>query len=179
MNTKLILSAALLLGTGHAFASGDMKKPEAAAEKKHMACPWEEPGVKTEKKAVKNGIELTLTAESPAKAAELKEKMAAHRASGCPLLKGGDEVAVENVGNVVKVTVTAKKAADVKKLQAALKKGCSCCAGHEGHGAGAQESASSAAWICPMGDFAGSDKPGRCPNCGMNLVENKKAKSKN
>lgn len=176
MNTKLMLSAAaaLLLGAGQAFACGDMKKHEAAsAEKKHADCPWEAPGVKTEKKAVKNGIELTLTAESPEKAAELKEKMAAHRASGCPLFKGGDEVAIENLENVVKVTVTAKKAAEIKKLQAMAKKGGSCCAGHEGHGAAAQKSASSAAWVCPMGDYEGSAKPGRCPNCGMNLVENK------
>lgn len=174
MKKKLILSAAaaLLLGAGQAYACGDMKKHEGAAEKKHADCPWEAPGVKTEKKAVKNGVELTLTAESPEKAAELKEKMAAHRASGCPLLKGGDEVSVENLENVVKVTVTSKKAADVKKLQAMAKKGGSCCAGHE-HGAAAQKSASKAAWVCPMGDYEGSDKPGRCPNCGMNLVENK------
>lgn len=172
MNKKLILSAvsALLLGAGQAFACGDMKKSDSV-EAKHADCPLEAPGVKTEKKAVKNGIELTLTAESPEKAAELKEKMAAHRASGCPLLKGGDEVAVENLENVVKVTVTAKKAADVKKLQAALKKGGSCCAGHEGNTAAKTQS--KAAWICPMGDYEGSDKPGRCPNCGMNLVENK------
>lgn len=172
MNTKLILSAAaaLLLGAGQIYACGDMKKHEAAAEKKHADCPWEAPGVRTEKKAVKNGIELTLTAESPEKAAELKERMTAHRASGCPMLKGGDEVGVENLENVVKVTVTAKKAADVKKLQAVLKKGGSCCPGHEGHAAAKTQSSP---WVCPMGDFEGSDKPGRCPNCGMNLVENK------
>lgn len=171
MNTKLILSAAaaLLLGAGQIYACGDMKKHEAAAEKKHADCPWEAPGVRTEKKAVKNGIELTLTAESPEKAAELKEKMTAHRASGCPML-GGNEVAVESQANVVKVTVTSKKAADVKKLQAVMKKGGSCCPGHEGHAAAKPQSSP---WVCPMGDFEGSDKPGRCPNCGMNLVENK------
>ena len=27
-------------------------------------------------------------------------------------------------------------------------------------------------WVCPMGDFT-SDKPGKCPNCGMDLVEKK------
>jgi rubrerythrin len=27
-------------------------------------------------------------------------------------------------------------------------------------------------WVCPMGDFTG-DKPGKCPNCGMDLVEKK------
>ena len=27
-------------------------------------------------------------------------------------------------------------------------------------------------WVCPMGDYS-SDKPGKCPNCGMDLVEKK------
>ncbi len=27
-------------------------------------------------------------------------------------------------------------------------------------------------WVCPMGDYTG-DKPGKCPNCGMDLVEKK------
>ncbi len=27
-------------------------------------------------------------------------------------------------------------------------------------------------WVCPMGDYT-SDKPGKCPNCGMDLVEKK------
>ncbi len=29
-----------------------------------------------------------------------------------------------------------------------------------------------AVWVCPMGDYT-SDKPGKCPNCGMDLVEKK------
>ncbi len=27
-------------------------------------------------------------------------------------------------------------------------------------------------WVCPMGDYTGS-KPGKCPNCGMDLVQKK------
>ncbi len=27
-------------------------------------------------------------------------------------------------------------------------------------------------WVCPMGDYS-SDKPGKCPNCAMDLVEKK------
>ena len=27
-------------------------------------------------------------------------------------------------------------------------------------------------WVCPMGDYS-SDKPGKCPNCGVDLVEKK------
>ena len=32
-------------------------------------------------------------------------------------------------------------------------------------------------WVCPMGDFTGT-KPGKCPNCGMDLVKVKKSDSK-
>jgi len=36
----------------------------------------------------------------------------------------------------------------------------------------AQTKTQKTVWVCPMGDFTG-DKPGKCPNCGMDLVEKK------
>jgi rubrerythrin len=36
----------------------------------------------------------------------------------------------------------------------------------------AKTEAKKAVWVCPMGDYT-SDKPGKCPNCGMDLVEKK------
>jgi rubrerythrin len=36
----------------------------------------------------------------------------------------------------------------------------------------AKAEAKKALWVCPMGDYT-SDKPGKCPNCGMDLVEKK------
>lgn len=36
----------------------------------------------------------------------------------------------------------------------------------------AVKESSSARYVCPMGDYEG-DKPGKCPKCGMNLVEKK------
>jgi len=52
------------------------------------------------------------------------------------------------------------------------KKTCACCAG------GSEEEVSAkapgkAAYVCPMG-CAESDKPGKCPKCGMDLVEKKR-----
>lgn len=32
-------------------------------------------------------------------------------------------------------------------------------------------------YVCPMGDFTG-DKPGKCPNCGMDLVKTAVSDSK-
>jgi len=32
-------------------------------------------------------------------------------------------------------------------------------------------------WVCPMGDYTG-DKPGKCPNCQMDLVKQKVADPK-
>ena len=34
------------------------------------------------------------------------------------------------------------------------------------------KAAAKTVWVCPMGDYT-SDKPGKCPNCGMDLVEKK------
>jgi hypothetical protein len=36
----------------------------------------------------------------------------------------------------------------------------------------AKAEAKKTVWVCPMGDYT-SDKPGKCPNCGMDLVEKK------
>ena len=56
------------------------------------------------------------------------------------------------------------------------KKTCACCAG------GSEEEVSAkapgkAAYVCPMG-CAESDKPGKCPKCGMDMKENKAAMHK-
>lgn len=43
-------------------------------------------------------------------------------------------------------------------------------AGHEGHAPGASAVAGATVYTCPMHPEVRSDKPGRCPKCGMNLV---------
>lgn len=176
MNMKMILPAvaALFLAASPAFAEGGMMEHKGHGEMaEHMGCPDQLNGVKTEKKAVKNGIEILMTAETPEAAAELRKNAAAHYAAKeCPMIKGADEINIENVENGIKVTLTAKKPAAVKKLQASLKKGhtCGCCGGGEGEKAAVK---TSAAYVCPMGDFEGSDKPGKCPKCGMQMAEKK------
>lgn len=178
MKVKLILPviAALLMGSVPAFAEGGTheQKDHAGMEKGHMNCPHQAKDVKTEKKAIENGIEITMTTENPEAVAGLREKAAAdYTAKDCPMLKDSKEVTVENIEKGVKVTITAKTPKAVKKLQASVKKGGSCC-DNDGNGEKtAVKSAKKAAYVCPMGDFEGSDKPGKCPKCGMNLVANK------
>ena len=177
MNTKLILQviAALLMASSQAFAEGGMKehKGHAQMDKGHTNCPHQAKDVKTEKKAVENGIEITMTAETPEAVAGLREKAAAdYAAKDCPMLKESKDVTVENIENGVKVTVTAKTKAAVKKLQASVKKDKSCCGDGEHNKTATAKDSQKAAYVCPMG-CAQADKPGKCPKCGMNLVKNK------
>ncbi len=178
MKEKLIASmiAALLMSPALVFAEAGTQehKGHAGMDKTHAACPHQAKEAKTEKKAVKDGIEIITTAEGPEAIAALQKKTAAdYAAKDCPALKDGTEAKVENIENGVKVTVTAKKPAAVKKLHGSLKKGHSCCGEGEGKSTSGKTPKNSAKYICPMGDFEGSDKPGKCPKCGMNLVENK------
>lgn len=177
MKVKLIIQvlAALLICYSQAFAESGNHADHAGMGKEQSTSPEQLEGIKTVKKAVENGIEITLTSQSPEGTAEVQKNAAGYYAAkDCPGLKGNDEVKVENIENGVKVTVTAKSRAGVKKLQSSLKKGKSCCGegGHEKNSAG-KGSKITARYVCPMGDFPGSDKPGKCPKCGMNLVENK------
>lgn len=176
-NTLLItLLAALIMGGGsRASAEGGMAehKGHAAAAMEHTDCLEQWEGVKTEKKTVKNWMEFTLTAETPAAVDELRAKAAAHLKADCPLFKDAGEIAIENIENGAKVTIMAGKQAAAAKPQGTkkMKHGCACCGGGEEKEAA---KTSTAAYVCPMG-CSEADKPGKCPKCGMNLVENKKA----
>ena len=177
MSTKLILAAiaALALASSQAFAEGGMNehKGHAGMDKGHSNCPHQAKDVKTGKKAVENGIEITMTTETPEAVAGLREKAAAdYAAKDCPMLKESKDVTVENIENGVKVTITAKTKAAIKKLQASVKKGGSCCGDGKHEKSASAKDSEKAAYVCPMG-CAESDKPGKCPKCGMNLVKSK------
>ncbi|MEK7383022.1 MAG: heavy metal-binding domain-containing protein [Elusimicrobiota bacterium] len=94
----------------------------------------------------------------------------------CPSKVGGAQTVVENTADGVAVHITAKDPAAIKKIQesaaehfkkdasgkcADCKKGkpCAKCAAKHAHKAG---------WACPMG-CTHSDKPGKCPKCGMDM----------
>ncbi len=63
-------------------------------------------------------------------------------------------------------------------MQPAAPSSCPNCPSHEGKPAAVvrKEPAAPAAYICPMCEGVGSDKPGACPQCGMALEKNPLAK---
>lgn len=100
----------------------------------------------------------------------------------CPSKVEGAQTVVENTADGVAVHITAKDAAAVKKIQesaaehfkmaasgkcAECKKGGKPCAKCAAAGKGAKHM-HKAGYACPMG-CAHSDKPGKCPKCGMDM----------
>ncbi|PIU18319.1 MAG: hypothetical protein COT18_10800 [Elusimicrobia bacterium CG08_land_8_20_14_0_20_59_10] len=124
-------------------------------------------------KAVKNadnGVEITMTTKDKETAAKI-QKMAAEQHADkagmkkdCPCHAGGAEVKTENTEYGVKVTITGKTPESVKKIQAAAAKNGSCdCGGHDKPEAKVKAAAK---YMCAM-KCVESDKPGKCPKCGM------------
>lgn len=161
-----------------------MKK--AAGGKKEINCPMAEKMKKPEKKmgpghmkgvekAVKNtdkGVEITMTAKDKATAANVQKMMAGKHADkagmkkDCPCQAEGAEVKTENTEYGVKVLVTGKTPESVKKIQEAAAKNRSCDCG--GHDMGKPEAKAVGKYMCAM-KCVKSDKPGKCPKCGMTM----------
>lgn len=191
--TAAALYAAETAGTApakHDCAECPLHKKAAAGKAAEHKCPLADKensqegtlypaGLKDVEKAVKNtanGVEITMTAKDKT-AVEKVQQMAVDHYSGktgmkndCPCRVSGAETAVENTADGVKVTITGKAPGIVKKIQElAARKGCNC--GKHGEKAAA---AVAKHYICPMKcPGSESDKPGKCPKCGMPLVEKK------
>lgn len=106
----------------------------------------------------------------------------------CPSKIEGAQTVVENTADGVAVHITAKDPAAVKKIQeaaaehfkmAASGKCAECAKGKKCAKCAAKDKAAhKAGWVCPMG-CAHSDKPGKCPKCGMEMKpEGEKAEPK-
>lgn len=79
---------------------------------------------------------------------------------GCPMGVKGAQTVVENTADGVTIRITAKDPAAIKKIQeSAAAHAKMAASGKMAHKAG---------WVCPMG-CAHSDKPGKCPKCGMDM----------
>ncbi|MBU2572658.1 MAG: YHS domain-containing protein [Elusimicrobia bacterium] len=185
---KKLVSALLMASAGFLLAA----MPAAAKSccpgggegaKSEKLCPERVAGVETAKKKLPDGLELTMTAGDKETIEKVQAAAAEHYAGGgknCKCVPKGAEVKVENLENGVKVIITGKTPKLVKKIQAKAAKAHNC-AGHKkasGKKCGVKAAAKKQAkYVCPMG-CAQSDKPGKCPKCGMNLVENKEAAGK-
>lgn len=193
---KTILTSiiALALGTGALFATeghkdgrkaaaaksdcGDcpMHKKAAARKCANKTCPEAMEGVETSARNTDSGVEITMTAKGEEAIAKLQELTLVHYSGkdtmdkDCPARVEGAESRIENTPAGVIVHLTARTPAAIKKMQAASarehrKAGCP----EEHH---KKEAKASKKYVCPMG-CAESDKPGKCPKCGMNMTERK------
>jgi len=167
-----------------------MHKKAAAAKKGAHNCPGSEKsehggkmcpekiaGVETVSKNIPEGVELTMTAKTKETAAQVQELAIVHygnketMAPACPGRVEGAESRIENTADGVKVFITGKTPEAIAKIQAAsakehMKAGC------PEKKEGKKEAKAAKKYICPM-KCAESDKPGKCPKCGMDMTEKK------
>ena len=181
---KKLLYAILISGLACGLSmAGAPKKPECpmmAKGKKCAHCPEKMNGVETVRKNTANGVEITLSAKGKEAIAKVQEMALAHYNSkdsmcrNCPARVEGARVSVTNTATGAKAEITGATPEVVRKIQEASMKE------EAGRPAAAAEKKKSrknmagatAKYICPMG-CATSDKPGKCPKCGMQMKENK------
>ena len=169
----IVLSA--LLGVGYAAAQhgghgggghgGGRQEQNTAA-----VCPLRVRLFDPALKNTENGVEIILTAKELRNVARLRELAASYFGAkdgmdkNCPARVAGSKTSVEETDGGVKITITALAPAVVKTIQAAAAYACK------------REEAVKArtfkTYVCPMGEYQ-SSKPGKCPGCGMDLVEKK------
>jgi TusA-related sulfurtransferase len=136
-----------------------------------VTCPENIKGAKTATVNIKNGVETTVTAKDAETAAQIQELALVHYAPkaekcpGCPTTVPGAKTSVTNIENGIKVTITAEDAKTAAKIQAAA------ASEHKGHAAPAKEKGKKEAkaakkYMCAM-KCVESEKPGKCPKCGM------------
>lgn len=192
--TILFCVIALALGAGAAFTADAPAKAgkKAAAPKEDCAncpmhkkagpkkcsgkmCPEQIPGVTTVSKNVPAGIEVTMTAKDKETVAQLQELALVHYGNketmdpACPGRVEGAESKLENTADGAKVMITGKTPEVIKKIQEASAREHMKAAPAK---AEKKEAKASKQYVCPMGDYQGN-KPGKCPKCGMQLLEKK------
>lgn len=136
------------------------------------ACPKQMAGVEKTVKNTKDGVELTLAAKGAEAIAKLQELTAVHYAGGnCSCLPKDATAKFENTPTGVKIALASKKPETVKAMQAQYAGGGHKCGMEH---ADKKDSGPKAAmkYACPM-NCAESDKPGKCPKCGMEMKEKK------
>ncbi|KAF0126862.1 MAG: hypothetical protein FD189_835 [Elusimicrobia bacterium] len=138
------------------------------------ACPKQMEGVAKTVKNTKDGVELTLAAKGKEAIARLQELTAVHYAGGnCSCLPKDATAKFANTPAGVKIVLASKKPETVKAMQVKYAAGGHKCAGDHAKEKPAKSGEKAAAkYACPM-NCAESDKPGKCPKCGMEMKEKK------
>ncbi len=191
--TILLSIAALAIGAGAALAAEvpdsvhrtvapKSGRAEHPAQKKAgckmcagKMCPEALEGVETVVKNTPEGVEITMTAknaETIAKVRELAKTRYGDKETmdkDCPARVEGAEAKLENTAAGVKVNLTGKTPAVISRIQEASAKQHMKAGSAEG---GKKTAKASKKYACPM-KCAESDKPGKCPKCGMTMTEKK------
>jgi acylphosphatase len=179
MKKITMLAAIAVFSAGTAFAQDKLPAP-AAGHGHRMTmnmkggkcagmCPAKLKGVTVVSKDVDGGVEIVISAKDKATAARVQKLAAAMqepkavKCPRCPAAVPGADAKVENTPDGVKVTVTGKTPEAVKKIQEAAAKM---------HAKTGPTDKVSKKYFCPMDGYQ-SDKPGKCPKCGMTLKERK------
>ena len=151
-------------GGGHGGGQQSQPRDEAAM------CPLRAKLYEPALKNLENGVEITLTAKDIRNIARLRELAASHFGSreeldrNCPARVPGAKTSLEEIDGGIKIIITALAPAAVKTIQAAAVFACK-----------REEPVTKRVfktYVCPMGEYQ-SSKPGKCPKCGMELVEKK------
>lgn len=170
-----------------AAATKDHDCPHAKAKQAGHPCPDTIKGVESVTKNSENGVQITMTAKDKETAAKVQKSALAHYSSkermckDCAAKLEGAETKVTDTETGVIVEITGQTPELVKKIQDASLKGhsdksvgghkCAGC-GKKGKAPAGKKAKTARKYLCPM-KCAESGKPGKCPKCGMDLVEKK------
>jgi len=180
---RKILSAALILTIASGVAmAGAPKAHECPMARSKMCanlCPEKMKGVETVSKNTEKGVEITMTAKDKETIAKVQELALVHynakdtMEAGCPGRVEGSQIKVTNIKTGARVEITGATPEVIKKIQAASMKEHKTAAPAKGTKPETKKGIKTAAkYVCPMG-CASSDKPGKCPKCGMDMKEKK------
>ena len=159
-----------------AEAECPMHKKAGAKKCSCKMCPEKMAGVAAVSRNTPDGVEITLTAKNKENTAKLQELARAHftdKEAMCadgPGRVEGAETKFENTADGAKVLITGKTPDVIKKIQEVSAK--EHMKAGPGQKEGTKEAKTSKKYVCPMG-CAQSDKPGKCPKCGMQMTEKK------
>ena len=177
-----ILYVILILGLTSGLAMADAaKKPECpmmAKGKKCALCPEKMKGVETVAKNTANGVEITMTAKDKETIARVQEMALVHYSAkdtmdaDCPARVEGAQTSVTDTETGAKALITGTTPEMIRKIQEASMKEHKRPAADEMNKGRKKMSGATAKYVCPMG-CATSDKPGKCPKCGMEMKEKK------
>ncbi|OGR77797.1 MAG: hypothetical protein A2X32_00015 [Elusimicrobia bacterium GWC2_64_44] len=138
-----------------------------------VTCPETIAGAETVSKKIEGGVEVLTTAKDAETVAKIQELALVHytpkadKCPGCPTTVPGAETKVENIENGIRVTITGKTPGIVKQIQEASAKEH---AGPHAKPEAKKQAKAAKKYMCAM-KCVESDRPGKCPKCGMPMSE--------